>query len=83
MTRDRIKSFSDFVADKKIHKDYGNFVINRSSDRCAFLFMSSDFRECEMTVLVQNKSTLCSPPSFVFCMQEWSSRGTWDFLESQ
>ena len=23
--------------------------------------MSSDFRECEMTVLVENKSTLCSP----------------------
>ena len=28
---------------------------------CAFLFMSPDFRECEMTVLVENKSTLCSP----------------------
>ena len=40
--RDRIKSFSDLVADKKIHNDCDNVVINRSSDRCAFLFMSSD-----------------------------------------
>ena len=61
MARDRIKSFSDFVPDKKINKDYDNVVITRRSDRCAFLFMSPDFRECEMTVLVENKSTLCSP----------------------
>ena len=61
MARERIKSFSDFVAHKKIHKDYDNVVINKSSDRCAFLFMTSDFRECEMTVFVENKSTLCSP----------------------
>ena len=43
MARDRINSFSNFAADKKIHKDYDNVVINRSSDRCAFLFMSYDF----------------------------------------
>ena len=61
MARDRIKSFSDFVADKKIHKDYDNVVINRSSDRCAFLFMSSDSHEHEMTVIVKNKSTLWFP----------------------
>lgn len=61
MDRDRIKSFSDFVPDKKILKEYDNVVISRTSDRCAFLFMSSDFRECEMTVIVENKSTLCSP----------------------
>ena len=61
MARDRIKSFSEFLPDKKLHKEYNNVVITRRSDRCAFLFMSSDFRECEMTVLVENKSTLCSP----------------------
>ena len=61
MARARSKSFSDFVADKKIYKDYNNVVINGSSDKCAFFFMSSDFHECEMTVLVENKSTLCSP----------------------
>ena len=61
MARDRIKSFSDFVPDKKIYKDYDNVVINRTSERCSFLFMSPDFRDCKMTVLVENKSTLCSP----------------------
>ena len=61
MARDKIKSFSDFVPDKKIQKDYDNVLITRRSDRCAFLFMSPDFCECEMTVLVENKSTLCSP----------------------
>ena len=64
LARDRIKSFNDFVPDKKIQKDHGNVVITRSSDKCAFLFMSSDFRECELTVLVENKSTLCS---FIVC----------------
>ena len=61
LVRDRIKSFNDFVPDKKIQKNYDNVVITRSSDKCAFLFMSSDFRECQLTVLVENKSTLCSP----------------------
>ena len=61
LARDRIKSFNDFVPDKKIQKDYDNVEITRSSNKCAFLFMSSDFRECELTVLVENKSTLCSP----------------------
>lgn len=65
MARDRIKSFSDFVPDKRIQKDYDNVVISRSSDRCVFLFMSSDFDECKMTVIVENKSTLCS--SLVCC----------------
>ena len=60
MARDRINFFTDFPPDKKIRKDYDNVVITRTSDRCAFLFMSSDFRECKMTVLVKNKSTLCS-----------------------
>ena len=60
MDKDKIKSFSDFVPDKEIHKKYDNVVISRSSDRCAFLFMSSDFHECKMTVIVENKSTLCS-----------------------
>ena len=45
---------------KKIQNNYDNVVITRSSDKCAFLFMSSDFRECELTVLAENKSTLCS-----------------------
>ena len=61
LARDRIKSFNDFVPDKKIQKDYDNVVITRSSDKCAFLFMSSDFRECELTVIVENKSTQRSP----------------------
>ena len=56
---DRIKSFCDFVADKKIQKEYDNAVMFRSSDRCTFLFMSPDFHEYELTV-VENKSTLCS-----------------------
>ena len=61
MDRDRIKSFCDFVPDKEIQKKYENVVITRSSDRCAYLFMSSDYHECKMTVVVENKSTLCSP----------------------
>ena len=37
MARDTIKLLSDFVADKKIRKNYDYVEINRSSDRCAFL----------------------------------------------
>ena len=71
--RDRIKSFCDFVADKKIQKEYDNAVMFRSSDRCTFLFMSPDFHEYELTV-VENKSTLCS---YLVCSAYMSGTQFW------
>ena len=63
--KDKITDFKRFNPDKqliKICKEKGkNLIITRPTDKFVCLFMSSDFSECEGSIVVHNKSTLCSP----------------------
>ena len=63
--KDKITDFKRFNPDKqliKICKEKNkNLIITRPTDKFVCLFMSSDFSECEGSIVVHNKSTLCSP----------------------
>lgn len=61
LEKDKITSFSDFFPDKELHKKYDNLMISRSEDKFVCIFMSNNFKESYLTIIVHNKSTLCSP----------------------
>ena len=60
LKRDKITSFAEFSPDKELLKKYKHVVVSRTADKCAFLFMEEHYREIALSVLVHNKSTLCS-----------------------
>ena len=62
--KDRINSFSDFFPDNELHKKYENIVISRQDDKFVCIFMSKDFKESFVTIIVYDKCTLCSPLIF-------------------
>ena len=61
LQKDKIASFGDFNAEKELRKTYKDIAISRTVDKFICIFMLSDFTESYMTVVVHNKSTLCSP----------------------
>ncbi|KAF2349299.1 hypothetical protein FHG87_019945 [Trinorchestia longiramus] len=42
-------------------KKYKNLIISRSKERLVCLFITDNFSECSLSVIVENKPTLCSP----------------------
>ena len=56
-----IHSFCDFSPDKELQKKYDNLIISRSEDKFVCIFMSKDFQVSDLSVIVYNESTLCSP----------------------
>ena len=62
--KDKILSFATFRPDKDLHKTYKNIIISRTVDKFVCLFMQSNFSESNLTIIVHNKSTLCSPLTF-------------------
>eukprot|EP00745_Piridium_sociabile_P001153 TRINITY_DN10714_c0_g2_i1.p1 TRINITY_DN10714_c0_g2~~TRINITY_DN10714_c0_g2_i1.p1 ORF type:complete len:837 (+),score=176.30 TRINITY_DN10714_c0_g2_i1:399-2909(+) len=61
LARDRIISFENFDPVKDLQNKYDNVLISRSDKRFVCLLMSDDHSECSVSVVVQNKKTLCSP----------------------
>lgn len=61
LKKDRITSFSEFAPDKELHKKYDNLIIFRSGDTFVCVFMTKEYQECKLTVIVEYKQTLCSP----------------------
>lgn len=61
LKKDLIHSFRDFSPDKDLKKKYDNVIIHRSDEKFVCIFMTKDFQESHLTVIVWNKATLCSP----------------------
>ena len=59
--KDKIVSFETFSPEKELHKTYKNVIIHRTGEKILCLFMAENFHECTLTVIVENKPTLCSP----------------------
>ncbi|KAF2347059.1 Exostosin-like [Trinorchestia longiramus] len=62
--KDKITSFDAFKAERNLQKHYKNLIISRSKERLVCLFMTDYFSECSLSVIVENKPTLCSPLTF-------------------
>lgn len=61
LEKDKITSFSTFKPDKYLHKRYQNVVVSRTEDRFVCVFMTENFQTSSVSVIVENKQTLCSP----------------------
>lgn len=61
LEKDKITSFDTFSPDRDLHKTYSNLIISRSDGKFVCVFMTENFRECTLSVIVENKPTLCSP----------------------
>ena len=44
-----------------MNEKYDNIITYRTNDRLVCSFMTTNFQECKMTVIVENTPTLCSP----------------------
>ena len=62
LEKDNISSFDTFKPDRELLKKYKNLILSRSKDRFVCLFMTSeDYSECNLSLVVNNKATLCCP----------------------
>ncbi|KAF2354602.1 hypothetical protein FHG87_014647 [Trinorchestia longiramus] len=61
LQKDKITSFDAFKPERNLQKQYKNLIISRSKERLVCLFISGYFSECSLSVIVENKPTLCSP----------------------
>ncbi|KAF2359636.1 LDLR class B repeat [Trinorchestia longiramus] len=60
LLKDKITSFDAFKPENNLQKQYKNLIISRSKERLVCLFMTDNFSECSLSVIVENKPTLCS-----------------------
>ena len=61
LKKDKIPSMEHFHPEKELKEKYVNVVITRSADRFVCVFMAEGFSDCKLTVVVENKQTMCSP----------------------
>ncbi|KAF2350242.1 hypothetical protein FHG87_019001 [Trinorchestia longiramus] len=61
LQKDKINSFDAFKPERHLRNQYKNLIISRSKERVVCLFMTNNFSECSLSVIVENKPTLCSP----------------------
>ena len=61
LKKDRITSLSEFFPDKDLLKKYDNVIIYRPNGKFISVFMKEEFQTCKLTVIVEDKRTLCSP----------------------
>ncbi|KAF2363030.1 hypothetical protein FHG87_006215 [Trinorchestia longiramus] len=61
LQKNKITSFDDFKPEPNLQKQYKNLIISRSKERLVCLFINGYFSECSLSVIVENKPTLCSP----------------------
>ncbi|KAF2361106.1 Zinc finger C3HC4 RING-type [Trinorchestia longiramus] len=62
--KDKITSFDAFKPERNLQKQYENLIISRSKERLVCLFMTDYFSERRLSVIIENKPTLCSPLTF-------------------
>ncbi|KAL8614093.1 hypothetical protein ACOMHN_026310 [Nucella lapillus] len=60
LKKDKIPSMEHFHPEKELMEKYVNVVITRSADRFVCVFMAEGFSDCKLTVVVENKQTMCS-----------------------
>ncbi|KAF2353679.1 hypothetical protein FHG87_015561 [Trinorchestia longiramus] len=60
LQKDKITSFDAFKPELNLQKQYKNLIISRSKESLVCLFMTDNFSECSLSVIVENKPTLCS-----------------------
>ncbi|KAF2347507.1 Zinc finger C2CH-type [Trinorchestia longiramus] len=65
LQKDKITSFDTFKPGRNLQKQYKNLIICRSKERLVCLFMTDNFSECSLSVIVENKPTLCSPLTLI------------------
>ncbi|KAF2358245.1 hypothetical protein FHG87_010999 [Trinorchestia longiramus] len=61
LQKDMITSFDAFKPERNLQKQYRNLIISRSKEWLVCLFMTDTFSEWSLSVIVENKPTLCSP----------------------
>ena len=61
LQKDTITSFEAFKPECDLQKQYKNLIISRSEEKFVCLFMTEHFSECSLSVIVENKPTLCCP----------------------
>ena len=63
LKKDKITSLHEFTPENDLHKKYKdlNLIISRSQDKLVCMVMETDYSQCSVSVVVHNKSTLCSP----------------------
>jgi len=64
LMKDKISSFDDFSPERELQKKYDGLLISRSVDKLVCVFMSEDFKNVHLSVIVRNKSALSSPVTF-------------------
>ncbi|KAF2360531.1 hypothetical protein FHG87_008708 [Trinorchestia longiramus] len=60
LQRVKKSSFDAFKPECNLQKQYKNLIISRSKERLVCLFMTDNFSGCSLSVIVENKPTLCS-----------------------
>ncbi|KAF2349767.1 hypothetical protein FHG87_019477 [Trinorchestia longiramus] len=61
LQKDKITSYDAFKPERNMQKQHKSLIISRSKERLVCLFMTDNFSECSLSVIVKNKPTLCSP----------------------
>lgn len=61
LQKDKLTSLSAFSPEKDLNKKYDNLIISRDDNKLVCVFMRQDYQESELTIIVENKATLCSP----------------------
>ena len=61
LQKDTITSFDTFSPDRELHRKHSNLITTKSDGRFVCVFMTEDFQKCILSVVVENKPTLCSP----------------------
>lgn len=61
LQKDTIASFESFHPEKDLQKSYKNLLFSRSAEAFVCLFMTENFASCTLSIVVENKPTLCSP----------------------
>ncbi|KAF2353369.1 Zinc finger C2CH-type [Trinorchestia longiramus] len=64
---DKITSSDAFKPERNLQKQCKNLIISRSNERLVCLFMIDNFSECSLSVIVENKPTLCYPLTLSAC----------------
>ncbi|KAF2346278.1 hypothetical protein FHG87_022966 [Trinorchestia longiramus] len=60
LQKNKITSFDAFKPERNLQKQYKTLIISRSKERLVCLFMTDNFSECSLSVIVKKK------PHFVF-----------------
>ncbi|KAF2349755.1 hypothetical protein FHG87_019489 [Trinorchestia longiramus] len=61
LQKDKITSFDALKPERNLQKQHKNLIISRSKERLVGLFITGYISECSLSVIVENKPTLCSP----------------------